>query len=226
MLEAQSMSIRNKIIGVLVRRARLEAGKTQRECARPLGLSASVYSQYEQGNRGFSLPQLEALAYFLDVPRDSLWDERYASAMKQEEGELPLEQMLQLRRKMLAVRLRQCRKSSGLSRRKISDLLGCSIYMVGQYEQGTRDIPLAELEILAERCGESLASFMDQDTIPKSESQQLREAAALLRSLPPEMQDFVLNPTNALYIRVAMKLSALEADSLRQIAETLLDITY
>jgi hypothetical protein len=54
----------------------------------------------------------------------------------------------------------------------------------------------------------------------------LRETAARLHSLPPEVQDFVLNPTNALYLRVAMELSALKADSLRQIAETLLDITY
>jgi transcriptional regulator with XRE-family HTH domain len=226
MLEAQSMSIRNKIIGVLVRRARTDAGKTQRECAQLVGLSASVYSQYEKGHRGFSLPQLEALAFFLDVPRDSLWDEQYASVEADTQDELPLDQMLQLRRKILAVKLRQCRQSGGLSRREVSDLLGCSIYMVGQYELGTRDIPLAELELLTERCGGSLADFMDKDTIPRSETQQLREAEARLSELPSDVQEFVLNPTNSLYLRIAMELSALKADSLRQIAETLLDITY
>jgi hypothetical protein len=47
-----------------------------------------------------------------------------------------------------------------------------------------------------------------------------------LNELPPDVRDFVLSPTNALYLRIAMLLSAMKADSLRQIAETLLDITY
>ena len=47
-----------------------------------------------------------------------------------------------------------------------------------------------------------------------------------LEELPPDVRDFALKPTNALYLRIAMQLSAMKADPLRQIAETLLDITY
>jgi hypothetical protein len=49
---------------------------------------------------------------------------------------------------------------------------------------------------------------------------------ARLEELPPDVRDFCLKPTNALYLRIAMQLSVMKADHLRQIAETLLDITY
>jgi hypothetical protein len=56
--------------------------------------------------------------------------------------------------------------------------------------------------------------------------EQLRRVMAQLDALPPDVREFVLNPTNALYLRIAMLLSTMKADHLRQIAETLLDITY
>ena len=51
------------------------------------------------------------------------------------------------------------------------------------------------------------------------------ESLEPLSELAPDVREFVLKPTNALYLRIAMLLSAMKADSLRQIAEHLLDIT-
>ena len=112
---SQSLSIRNKIIGVLVKRARTEAGMTQKECAQFLGCTPSAFRRYEQGKKGFSLPQLESLALLFDVPVASLWDDAYPLPEKIEEEPLPLDQIMLLRRKMLAVRLRQVREAAGLS---------------------------------------------------------------------------------------------------------------
>lgn len=222
----QVTSIRNKIIGILVKRARLQAGKSQRECAEFLGCSPFAFSQFEQGRKGLSLPQLEALAYYLDVPPASLWDDQLAQTDGADQEGLPMAQMMLIRRKILAVQFRQCRQASGLTQRDIGGLLGRSANIVSQYERGLRDIPLAELEIVAEHCGKVLADFVDEETIPLSPAQQDRQALTRLDELPSEVRDFALNPTNALYLRVAMYLSVLKADDLRQIAETLLDITY
>jgi hypothetical protein len=68
--------------------------------------------------------------------------------------------------------------------------------------------------------------FMDRETIPLGQGEQLQHIMAQLDALPPDVREFVLNPTNALYLRIAMLLSSMKADHLRQIAETLLDITY
>jgi transcriptional regulator with XRE-family HTH domain len=222
----QSIAIRDKIVGILVKRARLEAGKSQRDCAEFLGCSPSTFSQYEQGKRGLSLPQLEALAYWFEVPLDSLWNDGYALPEEQEDEALPMEQLIQLRRKMLAVRFRKCREQADLSQRQMSELLGCSTYLVSQYERGARDIPLAELEVVAEHCGTSLDEFMDDETIPLGPAERQRRMLVRLEELPPDVRDFCLKPTNALYLRIAMQLSVMKADHLRQIAETLLDITY
>jgi transcriptional regulator with XRE-family HTH domain len=222
---SQEISIRNKIIGITVKRARLEAGKSQRECAEFLGCSPFMFSQYERGKRGLSLPQLEALAHLFHIAPASLWDEHYESPAAEEVAPLPIAQLLLLRRKMLAVKVRQCRLAEGMPQHEMGRLLGRSAYMVSQYEQGKRDIPLAELEILAEQCSHTVADFVDEETIPLGQAEQDRQALALLNELPPDIRDFVLKPTNALYLRIALLLSSMKADSLRQIAETLLDIT-
>lgn len=223
---SQEIAIRNKIIGLLVKRARLKVRKSQRECAEFLGCSTFMFGQYEHGRRGLSLPQLEALAYLFDVPPPSLWNEEYESPYEQEEDPLPVAQLLLLRRKMLAIKIRQCRQDAGLPQREVGEVLGCSAQMVSQYEWSKRDIPLAELEVIADRCGQTLADFLDEQTIPLGQAEQNRQALALLNELPPDVREFVLKPTNALYLRIALLLSSMKADSLRQIAEMLLDITY
>jgi transcriptional regulator with XRE-family HTH domain len=133
---SQEIAIRNRIVGILVKRARLDAGKSQRECAEFLGCSPSMFSNYERGRRSMSLPQLEALAYLFDVPVENLLDDSRTSSENEPEAAMPVEQIMLLRRKMLAVQFRQCRRTSGLSQRKMGQLLGCSASTVSQYERG------------------------------------------------------------------------------------------
>lgn len=223
---SQAVDIRNKIIGILVKRARLDAGKTQRECAEILGCSASTFSQYERGAKGLSLPQIEALAWFFDVPLQALLDGDHTLAQEDEEELLPLSEIMKIRQKILAVQLRKCREGTGHTQAEMAELLATSAYMISQYESGNRQIPLAELEIAAERCGRSLDYFVDEENLPLGRAERERRMVARLSELSPEVREFVLKPTNSLYLRIALLLSALKADSLRKIAETLLDITY
>jgi transcriptional regulator with XRE-family HTH domain len=135
-------------------------------------------------------------------------------------------QLIQLRKKELAIRFRQCRQTANLTQAEMGQMLGRSAYIISQYEHGRRDIPLAELETVIDHCDQSLADVIDEQTIPTGKADQARQALARLDELPPDVREFVLSPTNTLYLRIAILLSALKADSLRQIAETILDITY
>ena len=47
-----------------------------------------------------------------------------------------------------------------------------------------------------------------------------------MTQLPEDVREFMLQPGNLLYVRVAMQLSDLSAEALRNVAEGLLDITY
>ena len=220
----QAIAIRNKIIGTLVKRARLKAGKSQRECAELLGCSPFAYSRYEQGRWGLSLSQLETLARPFKVPLANLWDDSSVSPDEPVDDTATLRQAMLLRRKMLAVQFRQCRRAGGLTQKQMGQLLGRSTGIIGRYERGERDIPLAELEVAAQRCGKALADFGEQAAAPNRTEVRL-ESLEPLSELAPDVREFVLKPTNALYLRIAMLLSAMKADSLRQIAEHLLDIT-
>jgi transcriptional regulator with XRE-family HTH domain len=222
----QAVDIRNKIIGTLVRQARLEAGRTQRECAEILGCSPSTFSYYERGHKGLALPELEALAYFFEVPLKALLDGSQALAQEEEEEPLPLLQLMQIRQKILAVQFRKCREDAGLTQEQMADLLDVSSYRVSQYEAAERHIPLAELENAAQQCGRALHDFFDKEGLPMGRAERDRQRMARLTELSPEVQEFVLKPSNQLYLRIALLLSAMRTDSLREIAETLLDITY
>jgi transcriptional regulator with XRE-family HTH domain len=221
------LSIRNKIVGALVRRARLRAGMTQSECAEVLGVSASAFARSERGERGMSLPQLEVLAYVLDVPLQVLWNEDAELSVPSRNAEaVPLDQILQLRNRIIAVQLRKARESVGLSVQELAHVLDCPERVVTEYELGRREMSLAELELAARECGLVLEDLINDDTRPISQAERERQVLTRLAELPPDVREFVLNPTNDLYLRIGMKLNSLDADTLRQIAETLLDITY
>jgi transcriptional regulator with XRE-family HTH domain len=223
---SQPIAIRNKIVGILVKQARLRASKSRRECAEFLGISPHLFAMHEQGRQGLSLPQLEALAHLLEVPLASLWDENYALPAEKAQEPVPMAAMIKLRTRILAVRFRQCRQSAGLSQEEMAGLLGCTARRIAQYEAGKREIPVAELEVAAEQCGQSLADLSDEEMVPLGRVELQRQLETRLNDLPPDLREFVLKPTNTLYLRIALLLSSMKADSLRQIAETLLDITY
>jgi hypothetical protein len=44
--------------------------------------------------------------------------------------------------------------------------------------------------------------------------------------LPKHVREFLLNPANLLYINIAMRLSGLSAETLRNLAQGLLEVTY
>jgi transcriptional regulator with XRE-family HTH domain len=222
-----ALSIRNKIVGALVRRARLRSGLTQTQAAAVLGCSAAEFDRHERGEVGLSLPQLEVLAYLFNVPLRALFDEdSVLPGGPSDPDELPLHQILQLRRRIIGVQLRKARESVGLTVAEVAQILDCSPETVVDYELGQKEISLAELELVAAECGLSLSAFSEDDTRPISATELDSRVLARAAELPPEMREFALNPTNDLYLRIGMKLHSLDADTLRQIAEALLDITY
>jgi transcriptional regulator with XRE-family HTH domain len=73
-IETTAMTLRAKIIGALIRDARLAAEKTIDECAGIVGVPEQDFEAYELGSRAISLPELEAIAYHLQVSLDHFWE--------------------------------------------------------------------------------------------------------------------------------------------------------
>lgn len=225
MPQLEAWTLRHKIIGVLLRHARLEAGKSLKECGQVLGVSSGIISSFERGKRGISLPEMELLAYYLGVPLDHLLNNGMVSSGHPLE-ELPGEEVLALRHRIIGTLLRQARLDLDLSQVELAKRVGLPKGRLSQYEQGEKPIPLAELEALARALEVPLTHFLDEGVGPVGE-QQLREKEwQQFAELPPDVRAFVLQPVNLSYLRLAMRLSGVQADELRNIAASLLDITF
>jgi transcriptional regulator with XRE-family HTH domain len=68
------LALRHRIVGALLRQARLEAGITQKELAGVVDCSVSRVSAYEYGERPIPLAELELLAQHLNLPLEYFLD--------------------------------------------------------------------------------------------------------------------------------------------------------
>ena len=224
MQKQEAATIRRKIFGVLLRNARLRAGIGIKDAAKATGFSSSAISDYEYGRRDLSLPHLEVFAHAYHVPITYFWSDNPIT----DDGDrkLPIKEAMVLRRRIIGVLLRQARIEAGYSLKDLAKVLGCSTGRITSYEFGRADIPLLELETLADYLDVSMSYFLDQGIRPRGEQVAGIDELERLAQLPTDVREFMLKPGNLLYVRVAMQLSALSAEALRNVAEGLLDITY
>ncbi|MBN1956358.1 MAG: transcriptional regulator [Anaerolineae bacterium] len=220
----ETMNLRSRVVGVLLQDARIQAGRSKRECSEIIGVSVSTITAYEEGRKAISLPELEGLAHFLNVPVARFWDEQ-ADLLADDEP-LPMDKILALRHRIVGVLLRQAREEAGLSQKELAAALGCSASRISSFEYGKRPIPLAELEIVAEVLGQPVEYFLDAGSNPLGRAAGGEEIDLEDFQLSAEVLDFVSKPINQKYVEVAMRLAGMSAEELRNIAEVLLDITY
>lgn len=220
-----AIQIRKKKLGILIRDAREAAGRQKRECADALGVTTGILNSYENGKRAPSLPELEALAYFLEIPVNHFWGHQSMAESNQAEAVNDrIAKSLELRQRVIALKLQQQRENAGLSLAEVSRRTGISTSRLKKFEEGDQPIPVPELEVLSSNLNTSLQTFAGSQG-PVGEWLREKEIVGKLLQMPPEMQDFVTRPINRPFLEIALKLSNLDVNQLRTVAEGLLDIT-
>jgi transcriptional regulator with XRE-family HTH domain len=91
---------------------------------------------------------------------------------------------------------------------------------------GDEHLSLIRLQALAEALGIPFQEFIAEDVIPLTSEEKSERDLRQLVHLPLEVREFVLKPINIPYLQIAMNLSEMPAETLRQIASGLLEITY
>mgnify|MGYP003575282099 FL=1 len=218
------ITIRTKKLGVLIRDARLAARRTVHQCAEAIGVRKSVFREYEEGLRSPSLPELEILVYYLDLPMDHFWSSQSRSESVSRSEKLDLTKLLAIRQRKIGALLRQERMKSSISIRNLANETGIATSRIKAYELGERAVPLPELEVLVRTLGGRIESFFDRHG-PVGQWMISEEAVQQFLEMPVEMRQFVSMPVNRPYLQLAMKLSNMSRDKLRSVAEDLLDIT-
>ncbi len=220
-----TLKIRMKKLGILIKDARLTAGKSIDDCSRMIGVSSEKIEAFEMGNHAPSLPELETLAYFLDVPLTHFWGHHSLSARRPESEDIGmLQRLVPLRTRIVSVLLRKARLESGLSLRDLAELSNIPQHEIQSYEDGKTQIPLPKLESMASVLNLDIDYFFDKNGIVGKWSKQ-RKAVQEFFSLPSDLQNFVIKPVNKPYLEIAQKLSGMSVEQLRTLAEGLLDIT-
>jgi transcriptional regulator with XRE-family HTH domain len=216
------MTIRMKKLGVLMRDARLAAGKSLEDCARLLGVTPEAYRAYELGERAPALPELELLGRSLKVPVEHFW----GNTLRSSAGEGPVEpgRLLGLRQRIIGAQLRMARAGQGLAPEAVAQEAGIPVEDLKRYELGEAPVPLPVLESLAACLGRAIQEFQDGRS-PSGERPEPVKAGEELKNLPPDLQAFISRPVNRPYLELAQRLSEMPAEKLRAIAESLLDIT-
>lgn len=220
-----AVDVRARMLGVLLRDARLYAGKTVKECAEAIGVSTSTYNAYEAGGKSPSLPQLELLAYLFDVPLAHFWGDHILSEAEDERATLPPPSILEVRDRMIGAKLRQARLNAKLRIKELAEDLGISAGMLSQFEYGQSPIPVPELDVVLNRLGLTLEDVLEPHGVV-GEWESSHRLFERFKQLPPDLREFVTQPMNEHYLRLAQRLSQMPVDQLRAVAAGLLEITY
>lgn len=224
--DTKALDVRTKMIGVLLRAARLKARRTLKECADQLGCTPHIVSQYEYGRRGISLPELELLAALFDLPVNHLWEEELA-VFEEEAGKPLAQKLIPLRQKVIGILLRQARMKAGKTQSQCARLLGVSTDTMSKYEHGRKPIPFAQLELMSSYLDLPLPELLDKElstsrvAIP-ARGGQLLSADNAWERLPLRVQDFIRNPEALPYLDTALRLYELPHDSLKGLGEAML----
>ena len=218
------ITIRSKKLGVLIRDARLAARRSVKECSDAIGTKGGTFRTYEEGRKAPSLPELETLVYYLDLPIDHFWSREIKSNAPLPIEALDLPKLMSVRQRKIGALLRQERTNASISIRNLAVTTGISGARIKAYELGERPIPLPELEVLVSTLGGRIETFFDRSG-PIGQWLMNEEAIQNFLELPEELRQFTAQPVNRPYLELAMKLSTMSKDKLRSVAEDLLDIT-
>lgn len=221
MTDNQEVLLRNKVLGAMLRQARNKSGKSLKEMAALIGTNPGRLSAYERGLKSISIPELELFSYQLSIPIRSFLGEETGGSTK---SDIDPKVMISLRRRMIGALLKTHRMEANLSIRKLSRETQLPASRIAAYERGTRSIPMPDLEILAERLGRRIDDYIDTEGPIGTQEMQLK-TVDMFSNLQPDLREFLSNPVNEPYLRLAKRLSELDVDRLRTVAEGLLEIT-
>jgi transcriptional regulator with XRE-family HTH domain len=216
--------LRRRMLGVLVRDARQAAGKTVTECAAALEVSEVEFVNWEYGEAAPSLPQLEMLAYILEIPVSHFWGAETLEAT-QEAREVPQDDFFSLRDRIIGALLRRARKEAQLSPDELASRIGAETEVVTQYEFGQTPIPLPVLLSISSAANVPINYFLEASSRVGTWL-ELGEDFKRFKAMPAEVRRFVVQPMNQSYLELAMRLSQMSVEELRGIAEGILNITY
>lgn len=207
-------------VSELLSKARQAAGKSTRECADALGIPIKRYTRLESGQEMPSLPEVEMLAYFFELPpRVFLSTEEPEYGIPKASPE-QIQQLVLLRHRIISATLQLARANKKYSLKQLSAQTGIPSARIKRYELTAVPIPLNELQALCASLEIQLDDLMDQSSFA-AEMQKLAQEKERYQSLPREIKDFINDPGNLPFLTLAMRLQQTGVENIESLAQGL-----
>lgn len=216
--------LRARMLGVLIRDARMKASRLESDCAHVVGVSPETFSNWEYGDESPTLPQLELLANFLYIPISHFWSTKTLVNDSNTSTTHTQHTYFEIRDRMIGLMLRQAREQANLSVAELAHESGADAQIIAQYELGELPIPMHHLNILAHQVNQNIRYFLDFSG-QVGELLAMQEQWKHFAQLPEDVRAFAANPVNIGFIEIAVMLSKLPTDTLRSVGASMLDST-
>lgn len=217
--------VKNRILGVLLRDARQASGRSAADTAALLGIGVEDYRAFESGAASPTLPQLEVLAYAFNVPMSHFWGSQTLAVKRQERSvreKVPA--IIALRDRIVGVQIRQLRERENLTVAEVAEHTGVDARRLRDAERGRVALSVTELETVAQVLPLRVGEMLDGHG-PVGGWLRAQDDFEHFADLPADLRAFILRPINRSYLDLAIRLSEMDVERLRSIAESILEIT-
>ena len=210
----EARSVRGRILGVLIRKWRIQAERSPTECAEFMRAQPQLIEAWEYGDSVPCWPQLELLSLYLNGRSADLRD----SALTKDNA-ARIEYML-LRQRFIGALLRAARETIGWSIDELGERAGLEADLIKRFELGEEKIPVSDLAALAQSLKRDLAFFT---ALPQAPPYTLpwKSTAESSTESNTELRQFATQSENRAFIKLAMAFKHIEPDDLHRIADAL-----
>jgi len=218
------IQIRSKKLGLLIYDARLASGKTLEDCAKITGISMARLTEIEAGVASPTLPELEIISFLYKIPLEHFWGNDVLSEIDLESQSNKYKQLMSIRHRVIAANIKSFLEDKNILEDDFAKNVGLDIVVLQEYLLGEKEIPIPVLEIIAKGLDHRIEDFFDTQGIIGNWRAELIETQRF-KTIPEELREFISKPINVPYIELAIRLSELDVNKLRSVAEGLLEIT-
>lgn len=218
------IQIRTKKLGLLIYDARLASGKSLEDCAHITGIPQDRLSAIESGLISPTLPELEILSFLYKIPLEHFWGNETLSEQDVEGQANKFKQLMAIRHRVIGANIKKTLDEKNLQADDFAISLDIAPQDFHHYYLGEKEIPIPVLELIARGLDCKIEDFFDTEGIIGNWRAQLVESEKY-KAIPENLREFVSKPINVPYIELAIRLSDLDVDRLRSVAEGLLEIT-
>jgi len=223
---AGEKSMDQKLENILkrIRKTRKAKQRSIHDCASILNISKKHYLRFESGTAPLTLPDIEVLAQFFDVPFQSFFDHSpfENQSLSKLTGSIR-SQYFELRHKMIQAKFNLLKEKAGVTLEDIQQKTGIPQEALLSFDTGKTPIPINNLIKIAECFGKSLEYFSDPEFLFVEGHENKNLSKPKWRPEYPESQSPLTDQNKDPYEQLVHALKQISKEDQARIAKLLLN---